>query len=254
MKKYVFILYFFVSLWPNMVFASGLEQTFKVEIGPFDAALAKLSYQKTNDKYAFLSSIQTMGFFDVLYSFKADYQTEGKINGAGLTATFYEQKTASSAHQRAKKLLFDQNGVLYQRESTKDKDKRLVDVTIPEVQIDAYDMQTVLMMLIKNFEKTGKCDLKKTVFNGKKIYQINIQDKNEETIEGEKVQKCAAFIHQEHLEKGDLLWQVSSERYILMYLAKAPKTGLPFLKKLEIDSTPLGKLTASLQTLKETEN
>ena len=254
MKKYVLILYLFISLWSNLTYAKGIEQTLKVEIGPFDAALAKLSYQKNKDKYAFSSSIKTTGLFDVLYSFKADYQTEGKINDAGLTASFYEQKTISSAHKRAKRLLFDQNGVLYQRESIKDKDKRLVDVTIPEVKIDAYDMQTVLMMLIENFEKTGKCDLKKTVFNGKKIYHINIQDKNEETIEGEKVRKCAAFIHQENLEKGDLLWQVSSEKFILIYLAKAPQTGLPFLKQLEIDSTPLGKLKATTKTFKETEN
>ncbi|MBO7098107.1 MAG: hypothetical protein J6W11_05675, partial [Alphaproteobacteria bacterium] len=56
------------------------------------------------------------------------------------------------------------------------------------------------------------------------------------------------FIHQEKAEKGDLLWQISAEKSIVLYLMKDEKTGLFFVPEIEISSTPLGDLKAYLKT------
>lgn len=254
MKKYLLILFLIICLSVNTVHASGILQTFKVEIGPFDAAMVKFSYHKNENAYDFFSSIQTTGIFDVFYSFQADYQTVGKIVGENFVTTDYTQTAVTSAHRREKKLLFNEKGQLYRRESSKDKEKKIVDIVVPQIKIDAFDIQTVFVMLIDSFQKAENCNLKKTIFNGKKIYHFEVKDKGEAILADEKVRKCEAFIRQENLEKGDLLWQVSSEKFILLYLSQGQKTDITFLKQLEIDSTPLGKLKATTQTFEEQDN
>ena len=96
--------------------------------------------------------------------------------------------------------------------------------------------------------------MSKTVFNSKKTYHINIEDEgtvfyqNKKTPFSGEARKCRAFIHQEKTEKGDLLWQVSSERSIIFYVLKDKKTGLSFVPEVNISSTPLGDLNAYATT------
>ncbi len=159
----------------------------------------------------------------------------------------YHQTTKSSSHEREKELIFDQNGILIKRISSKDSNKRKVKVTLPKTTIDTFDIQSVLVMLIREYQQNESCELHKTVFNGKKLYNITIKDKRI-PISGE-AHHCTAFIHQQNAEEGDLLWQVSSEKYISFYLTKEKTTGLPYLLKMEIASTPLGKLEAYMTDL-----
>jgi len=247
-----FLLFFLITLKAN---ASTIEQTLNVKIGVFDAAKVNISYTLTNEQYTFSSQIQTSGMFNTFYSFKADYLTTGLIKDTSFITQTYTQKTQTSAHNRTKQLKFDKNGLLKKRISSKDGLRRTVDITSPETKIDSFDIQTVLMMLIKNFKENKSCDLNRTVFNGKKIYHINLKDNGRTLFKDKKVPlkgqayECTAFIHQENVEQGDLLWQVSSERSIKFYLMTDKTTALPFLVKMEITSTPLGKLEAYMMDL-----
>ncbi len=253
MKKYFKIIFsVFIAYTAN---ATTLEQTFNVEIGVFDAAKAQVSYTLNDADYLFSSQIKTSGMFDNFYSFKAEYLTSGELKENSFLTQNYQQKTQSSAHLRKKHLLFDKNGILTQRISSKDNEQKKVDITLPDIKIDAFDIQTVLIMLIKNFKDTHSCDLNKTVFNGKKIYHITVKDSGRVLFKDKKVPlsgesfACVAFIHQEKVEEGDLLWKVSSERNIKFYLMLDKATNLPFLAKMEIASTPLGKLEAYITDL-----
>lgn len=250
MKKYIFAFYTLMCFFFGEAKALGVREILKVEIGPFDAATAELSYQRNGADYNFSSFVQTTGMFDVFYSFQALYQTKGQMKNGRFVATDYAQETLTSAHKRTKRLLFDQDDMLYRRESSKDNKKKMVDIVVPDMEIDAFDIQTVLMMLVDHLQKTNMCALEKTVFNGKKIYRLTVKDSKTNEENQEELQKCEVMIHQENAEKGDLLWQVSSERFIDAYFSKTPK-GLLFLKKLEINSTPLGKLEAVCQKVEE---
>ncbi|MBR2299283.1 MAG: DUF3108 domain-containing protein [Alphaproteobacteria bacterium] len=253
MKKYLLLTLIFISTFTAN--AATVEQSFNVEIGVFDAANVNISYQLDEKAYSFSSQIQTDGMFDKFYSFKASYFTSGFIFKNRLSAQDYRQTTQSSAHKRTKRLIFNNNGILAKRISTKDNEKKEVNIVLPQRKIDAFDIQTALALLIRNFIDTQSCDLDQTIFNGKKIYHISIKGSKRTLLNDKKLPvkgeafECHAFIHQENLDKGDLLWQVSSERSIKFYLMLDKASHLPFLAKMEIASTPLGKLEAYITDL-----
>ena len=233
--------------------AATLTQNFDVRIGIFDAAKVSVSYTLGNT-YAFSSEIKTSGMFDTFYSFKAQYNTSGILqNGAFITKN-YHQSTKSSAHTRTKSLIFNEKGILQKRISTKDEYENSVDVILPDTMPDAFDIQTVLLMMLSALQTKDTCALNKTVFNSKKTYHISIEDegmteyKSKKTPFAGNARKCLAFIHQEKTEKGDLLWQVSAERSIVFYLMQDKKTGLFFIPEVNISSTPLGDLNAYAKT------
>ena len=235
--------------------AAALSQNFDVKIGVFDAAKVNVTYHIDNGEYFFSSKMKTSGLFDSFYSFKAEYVTSSIFQDGNFISKDYRQSTQSSAHVRTKRLIFDQNGILLQRQSSKDDAMKIVDVQIPNTNIDTYDIQSVLLMMIENFIKSETCEMQKTVFNGKKTYHIRLKDEGRTLFNDKKVKisgdahKCSAFIHQDGAEKGDLLWQVSAEKSIIFYLMKDKKTGLVFVPKIEIGSTPLGDLEAYLTDL-----
>jgi len=235
--------------------AATLKQSFDVKIGLFDAAKVDMSYSLSDSDYSFSSKIKTSGLFDTLYEFKAEYLTTGMIDGEKWRASDYHQKTKTATHLRTKRLVFNRDGTLIQRQSAKDGAVKTVDVEIPDISIDAYDIQTALIMMIKTFQQNDSCALDKTIFNGKKVYHISLKDGGRVLFEDKKIKikkeahKCLAYIHQDGAEKGDLLWQVSAERPIVFYLMKDDQTGLPFVPKVEISSTPLGDLKASMTTM-----
>ena len=248
MKK-LFIIHFFAMLFTLNSNAATVEQTFDVEIGLFDAAKVVASYAFEGGDYLFSSTIQTTGLFDKFYTFKSDYMTFGQHDNDSFITRQYHQTMQSSAHLRTKSLIFDENGVLKARVSAKDGKSKMVEIS-HQTKSDAYDMQTVLAMLLDRFSKTGSCNLTKTVFNGKKIYHITVKDEGKTQIDDTKIPfkgeayRCSLFIYQEKAEKGDLLWQSTAGRHISFYLAKEPQTQMPVLLKTEIASTPLGTLRA----------
>ena len=229
--------------------AATLFESFDVRIGIFDAAKVSISYT-LGPNSAFFAEIKTSGVFDTFYSFMAQYNTSGTFEGNRYTTKGYTQTTKSSSHMRTKTLMFDEKGLLTKRISTKDDFENAFDVAKQNPLPDAYDMQTVLLMMLKKLQTENTCALNKTVFNSKKIYHISIEDEgavdyqNKKSPYSGKARRCHAFIHQEKVEKGDLLWQVSSERSIIFYVLTDPKTGLFFVPEVNIPSTPLGDLKA----------
>lgn len=247
-KKLLYI-FLFCGLFAFDLNAATVEQKFKVEIGIFDAAKVNISYSFDNQTYQFLSHIQTDGLFNKFYSFQASYLTKGSFSNNIFKTSDYHYKTKSSSHIRTKQLLFDENGVLVSRLSSKDGNERLVGVELPKQKTDAYDMQTVLAMLIQNLIENQSCEMKKTVFNSKRIYHVLINDNGKETLEGKDVHKCSFYIKQENTDKGDLLWQTTAERPVYFYLKQDEKTKLSYLAYLKIPSTPLGELIAYMTDL-----
>ena len=237
-------------MFASVAQTATVEQTFKVEIGIFDAANVNISYTFDDKNYQFLSYIQTAGLFDKFYSFQASYLTKGIILQNLFQTSDYHYKTKSSSHVRTKQLLFNEKGILISRLSSKDTKEKQVDIKLPKEKIDAYDMQTVLAMLVQNFKEKQSCQMQKTVFNSKRIYKVLIKDEEKEILNGKDVYKCSFYIKQENMDKGDLLWQTTAERPVYFYIAQDQKTKLPYLAYLKIPSTPLGALTADMINLR----
>ena len=237
-----------VLLWALPVDSKTLEQNLNVNIGIFDAARATMQYEIDENSYAFSSAVKTAGLFGKLYYFDALYSTKGKIVDNKFITQSYQYTSKSSSHTRTKELVFDKLGTLYERKSSKDNKEKIVKIDVKNQTFDFNDLQSVFAYLTKQLKENRFCDTKQTVFDGKKTYQISITDEgltdfaDKDVAYKGKALKCSMIIKRTDTQDDDLLFNTTAEREIYFWIAKHEQ--MPFVAKIEIDSTPLGKLKA----------
>jgi hypothetical protein len=239
-----------------MTFAHQIEQKFAVRIGVFDAAKVSLNYRLTNETYQMRSDVTTDGLFGKLYAFQAEYASNGTIDSERFLTQLYRYRSQTKSHVRTKELHFDRQGNLLERMSSKDGQKKTVTIKNTDFRADSYDLQTVFSQMIRQFEQNSFCALEKIVFDGKRSYRVVIEDDGDSLIDDEdgiyrgKVWKCSMFLKKIKAEDGDMLWEATAERPIYFYIARDASTNRPFLARVEIEKTPLGRLTVYTTQLK----
>ena len=249
--KNIAVFLLFICLLPSAALSAGIEHQLNVRIGFFDAARVKMNYNLTGNKYNFSSAVATAGTFADLYEFNASYSSSGIFKKDKVITQDYNYVTKNKSHTRTKQLVFDKNGVISHRLSSKDGEPKRVDITPPEMPFDAYDMQTVFAVLTRQITSSQFCDMEKVIFDGKKTYKIIIRDEGKETLNDPEIAfngealKCSMYITALDDEgDNDLLWSTTADRPVYFWILHDKKSGLPYLTKIEIKSTPLGKLKA----------
>ena len=249
MKKIICFLSFLLLISP-FAKSKTLEQELNVEIGIFDAAKVVMSYSLDDRLYNFSSKVETSGLFAKLYYFSALYSSNGSVKNDSFIAKDYNYISKSKSHTRTKKLVFDEQGNLIERISSKDKKEKKVDINLGDKHFDFHDLQSVFAYLTKQLKESKFCDMQKEVFDGKKTYKVTIKDEGNVIINDEDVnykgdaKKCSLFIKRVDFEEDDLLFNTTAERPIYFWVVQDQKTLMPYVAKIEIDSTPLGKLKA----------
>ena len=87
------------------------------------------------------------------------------------------------------------------------------------------------------------------VFDGKRRFDVIFRDEGQERLDAGEyspfkgtAHKCSLYIDKLGSEAEDLLWEVSSDRPIYFWILEDETSKAPFIAKIEIESTPLGKL------------
>jgi hypothetical protein len=249
--KNIVVFLLFICLLPSAALSAGIEHQLSVRIGFFDAARVKMNYDIIGNKYNFSSAVATAGTFGDLYEFNASYSSSGIFKKDKVITQDYNYVTKNKSHTRTKQLVFDKNGVISHRLSTKDGEPKRVDITPPQTPFDAYDMQTVFAVLTRQIISSQFCAMEKVIFDGKKTYKITISDEGKETLNDPEITfngealKCSMHITAlDDEDDNDLLWSTTADRPVYFWILHDKKSGLPYLTKIEIKSTPLGKLKA----------
>ena len=197
----------------------------------------------------------TQNLFNTLYSFEGRYKSTGKILAHGVWAETYETTSKTRSHLRGKTIFYDKFGKPYQRVSFKDKKQNTVIIDdVPET-VDTADLQTVFAELLADFKKTGACGLKREVYDGKKHYNVIVEDKGtfgryfDFTGKEEKARKCQVYIENLKKNNDNVLWDVTADRPINFWVGTDKNTKMPYILEIGIDSTPLGALKVLLRTL-----
>ena len=147
-------------------------------------------------------------------------------------------------------MVFDEKGKLIERISTKNKKEKKVKINLANKNFDFNDLQSVFAYLTKQIKDNSLCSLQKDVFDGKKTYKISVKDEgftliNEKDINYKgQAKKCSIIIKRTDSEDDDLLFSTTADRPINFWVANEQQTLMPFIVKIEIDSTPLGKVKA----------
>lgn len=229
--------------------AFSVDHTFSVLIGPFNASDTSFSYGLTDKDYFVKSNVKTCGVFDTLYPFSASYQTTGRINKDALETTSYKYQSQSRFTKRSKELVYDQKGKpIYALTSKNDKEKKKA--VNQEIDCkDTTDLQTVFAELAKRYNTFKFCHGKMEVFDGKRRFDVIFKDEGKEELQKNQycpfsglAAKCSMYIDKLDSEDDDLLWQSTSAKPVYFWILEDQKTKLPFIAKIVVKDSPLGKV------------
>ena len=254
MKKNLLIMLFLLALAPAAQ-AMTVTHDFAVRLGVFDASRTRFSYSLTTKDYSVRSTVATNGLFDTLYPFKAEYATTGKIKKDGLETASYKYKSRSRFNSRRKELVYNNRGEPIYRISAKNDKEKKVEIEQRADNKDTTDLQTVMAKLALQYNQLKFCAARMQVFDGKRRYDVIFKDEgkellNDETLpyKGEAV-KCSMYIDSLGSSGDDLLWDVTQDEPIYFWIMEDGVRKLPFIAKIEIDSTPLGRLQVLTQNI-----
>lgn len=248
MKKYCLTLGFLAILAsPAQAFTA--KHDFTVELGVFNASKTNFSYSLTPSDYKVESIIATNGIFDTLYPFKAEYSTTGHIKGKELEATSYKYKSKSRFNKRQKELVYNDKGEPLYRLSSKNGVEKKVIIEQDINNKGTTDLQTVFAELALQYNRVGFCDTKMEVFDGKRRYDAIFKDEGKEILAPDprspyfgEASKCSMYIDKLGSQGDDLLWELTQDKPIYFWIMQEPKHKVPFIARILVNDTPLGKL------------
>lgn len=237
-----------LMFWGMSCKAATLQQKFDVHIGIFDAAQIELVYQETGVNFGIKTNVYTTHLFDTLYPFLGKYQSSGNFRLDKVVPKQYQTYTKSRNHVRTKKIFYDKNGIAYKRVST--KDDRVSEAMIGNVpkSCDAADLQSVFADLIRVVQLTQKCEIIREIYDGKKHYKVVVTDGGKEQRYFEYLKKedqgslCLVYIENIKNNNDNILWEVSADKPIKLWIRQDKITKIPYVLEIGIDSTPLGAL------------
>lgn len=256
-KTVLFALLFVGGITGNALQAEAvqLRQEMDARIGIFDAATALLEYEEKGGRYVIGAEVKTANLFDSFYPFTARYASTGRTKSHFLPE-LYQTFTQSNSHIRTKKIFYDAAGKAYKRISTKDEKQNTVLIDNVPKNANAADLQTVFAELIGQFRKSGSCMLTREIYDGKKHYRVIVKDLGREKYYAEYLKRtenaavCSVYIQNLKDNNDNILWDISAEKPINLYIGTDTATKMPYVLEISIDSTPLGALKVTPKSLK----
>lgn len=242
MKK----LYLFLFLLSFDAHAINVVHNFDVSIGSFDACHTNFEYGINKTEYKIQSKVQTKGMFNKLYPFKAQYSTLGRVEHDKLETSSYKYTSKSRFNLRTKELIYDNNGNPVYRISSKNGKEKRNEIEKNIKNSDTTDLQSVFAELAKQYNNLKFCRAKMEVFDGKRRFDVIFEDEGKTELqtpffEGPAT-KCSMYIDNLGAKGDDLLWDISSDKPIYFWLMEDKETKAPFIAKIEIKDTILGRL------------
>lgn len=255
MKKFCLIS-LFLLLFPAQAQAAAVQHNFTIFLGPFNAGKTRFTYTLHPREYSVRSKVKTAGIFNTLYPFTAEYATTGKIKGKDLETSSYKYKSQSRFNTRRKELIYDQNGNPVYRISAKNDKVKKVEIEPSPDNKDTTDLQTVIAELALQYNKNKNCNARMQIFDGKRRFDTIFKDEGKEEITANEyssfagtAHKCSMYIDKLLNDGDDLLWELTSEKPIYFWILEDKESRLPFIARIEIEDTPLGKLQVFTQTI-----
>ena len=258
MKKFAFYLILF-TLLAHTTKAYQITHNTTAFLGPFNASDANFKYDIKPQSYLVQTNIKTNNIFGTVYPFSAEYKTTGTIkNKNKFITTSYKSTSKSRFNTRKKEMIYDKDGKPTYRISNKNSsNNKKVEILPPPDNIHTTDLQTVIAEMIVQFSKMNFCKARMHVFDGKKNFDIIFNDEGKEIItsnkyspyEGEAT-KCSFYADDLGQKHDDLIFQITPQNPINVWIMHDKKTNLPFIAKLEKPSTILGKLTVYTKNIK----
>ncbi len=248
MKKILLTL-FILFFSTTSALALSVEHSFSVHIGVFDASRTTFHYSLTPNTYKVNSIVSTNGFFNSLYPFKAEYSSQGQINADKLKTQKYYYQSHSRFNTRHKELIYNNKGEPIYRISSKNGKEKKVEIEPQTNNSGTTDLQTVIAELALQYNRLNFCAARMEVFDGKRRYDVIFKDEGQDELPTHPLSpysgtaaKCSMYIDKLSSQSDDLLWELTQDRPIYFWIMRDKQTQAPFIARISIKETPLGKL------------
>lgn len=244
--KHILVFLAVVFMMTDSAQALQVTQDMKTRIGVFDACEQSLTYSFYRDKdYDIKTTIRTTGTFGTLYPFTATYHSVGTYEQSNFKPQDYFYETQSRFSHRTKEITY-KNGIPQERISVKDGKKAIMLITVNPKYDRSIDLLSVFGVLIEQIIRTGKCDFQSHSFNGKKYSLSKVQKIKSEKIKTQyfegKAEKCQYSL--EVVDNPEAGFLINKDTPIYMWIMRDKESKAPFVAKIEVPSTPFGKLQA----------
>lgn len=223
--------------------AVSILHKMKTEIGVFDACEQTFEYAFFDDKdYDIKTTLKTTGTFGVVYPFKATYHAVGTYDKTRFYPQDYFYETKSFNH-RTKEIVYENGKPIY-RISTKNDVKRKDEIEVSPEYKTSNDLLSTFGEFALKVVKGGKCDFSAHSFNGKRYTKVTGEYLGREKLQTPyfkgRAMKCKMNL--EILDDADAGFFLNKNEPIYFWILEDEKSGLPFVAKVFVKSTPMGEL------------
>lgn len=231
-------------LWCASAQALQVKHEMETSIGLFDACRQTLTYSFFRDKdYDMKTSLETTGTFGTLYPFKADYHAVGTYDKDGFKPQNYFYETTAPFKHKTKEIIY-KNGVPQRRISKKNSEVKVVNLQ-PDLSYEqSIDLLSVFAVLAQKVVSKGNCDLDMYSYNGKRYSRSVVKSHGKEKLKtpyfSGRALKCE--YHLENTKDSDAGFLLDKDVPVYFWVLRDDATGAPFVAKIEVESTPFGKL------------
>lgn len=178
-----------VSLRYDVVEPRKLALSYDVYAGGFKALKAELGLDLDTKAYDMDLEASTQGFIGDLFPWSASYTTSGHSEDGTLIPTLYTSKSAWRNKVKFTEMSFDPKGQLL-KTTTQEGKKTTVSRDIKkELVEDTVDMLTGTLLMMQNAKNSEKCEGSFPVFDGKRRFNITLQDAGMDNIVKSKYSK-----------------------------------------------------------------
>lgn len=159
-----------------------LGLTYDVYAGGFKALSALLDMDLDPKAYDLSLKAKTQGTIGSLFPWEATYATSGLAKNGSPVPTMHTSRSSWKKDEKVTEMQFSPKGDVLKtttHENNKTKVKKDFD---PALTADAVDMLTGALQMFQHTGQTSKCEGSFPVFDGKRRFNITLQDDGVETL------------------------------------------------------------------------
>ena len=155
---------------------------YDVYAGGFKALNASLVMDLDKRAYDMKLKAATEGFIGSLFPWSATYNTSGHAEQGKLIPTVHTERSTWRGSEKVTEMSYGPNGKIL-KSTTQDGDKTTVNRDIDQVlSKDTLDLLTGTLTMLQSAKNTEKCAGKFPVFDGKRRFNIVLQDDGTEVL------------------------------------------------------------------------
>lgn len=166
-----------------------LDLNYDIYAGGFKALHATLEMDMDPAAYDLSLEAETQGFIGDIFPWTASYTTSGHAEDGKLVPSLHTARSAWRKKNSLTEMTYDPDGNLLKTTTQSGNKTTVKRDTERKLTQDAVDMLTGTLMIMQNTGNSEKCEGSFPVFDGKRRFNITLQDAGTDTIAKSKYSK-----------------------------------------------------------------